>query len=460
MSFRTAKDATFIAQLVGRMVRTPLARRVDSDEVLNSVALYLPRYDRGAVQGIVRQLRSGDPDFIPATDAEEGNGLAACERRGDLYEQVAAAARSIRSYVVPRPRRMAPVTRLERLAGSLSDFDLYPDAPAQMEADLVDLLWSRLTARRSDEEFERAIERSKKIGLNATTLSYLTGQTETSTIQVESTSRSLERLYEQVGVKVGAGLHEKLWRRIRAEDRSIGGDTARLYVIATLADGSTLRALDTQARQRFEEWVAQYQDQIDELPEGERQEFDRLLEHADEPTDRALALPVTVRARRTDRSIDYPRHLYQDDDGNYPETLNEWEGDVVETEIARPWAICWVRNKERQSWALTLPYDTSAGDPAPMYPDFLFFRKQDDKVVVDLIDPHGVHLEDAPAKARGLARYAKKHGHLFARVEMVIYDRQNRRRQTLNLKSVAVRDHVLTVQTHQHLHSLFDLAGS
>lgn len=459
MSFRTARDSTFIAQLVGRMVRTPLARRVSSDEVLNSVALYLPKYDRGAVQGIVRQLRSGDPDFLPAVDAEEGDGLVACERVDRLHDQVASTARSIKSYIVPRPHRMAPVVRLERLAGCLSDFDLLPDAPAEMEAALVQTLWERLATRRTDRDFERTIERSRKIGLNATTLSYLTGQTNVSTIQVESTSRSLERLYEQIGLKIGAGLHMKLWRKIRNEDSGINGDTARLYVIATLSETATLRALDGQARQQFEEWISQYQDAIDELSENERQEFDRLLEHAEAPTPRALALPATVRSRRTDRSIDYPRHLYQDDDGEYPETLNEWEKDVVESELARDDALCWVRNRERQSWALTIPYDTPSGDAARMYPDFLFFRSVEQNVVVDLIDPHGVHLEDAPAKARGLARYAKKHGHLFGRLEMVVYDRQSRRRRTLNLKSVAVRDHVITVTTHEHLLSLFDLAG-
>lgn len=42
MSFRRAVDATSIAQLIGRMVRTPLARRIDADEFLNTVALYLP----------------------------------------------------------------------------------------------------------------------------------------------------------------------------------------------------------------------------------------------------------------------------------------------------------------------------------------------------------------------------------------------------------------------------------
>jgi hypothetical protein len=36
---------THITQLMGRMVRTPLARRVESDERLNAVTCYLPHFD-------------------------------------------------------------------------------------------------------------------------------------------------------------------------------------------------------------------------------------------------------------------------------------------------------------------------------------------------------------------------------------------------------------------------------
>ena len=45
MSFRSSVDPTPIAQLVGRMVRTPLTERVEGDETLNSVHLYLPRFN-------------------------------------------------------------------------------------------------------------------------------------------------------------------------------------------------------------------------------------------------------------------------------------------------------------------------------------------------------------------------------------------------------------------------------
>lgn len=44
-SQRRRSDSTYIAQLVGRMVRTPLARRIESDDLLNSVACYLPQFN-------------------------------------------------------------------------------------------------------------------------------------------------------------------------------------------------------------------------------------------------------------------------------------------------------------------------------------------------------------------------------------------------------------------------------
>ena len=55
MSFRRAADHTLIAQLVGRMVRTPLARRVEEDEFLGSVALFLPHYDERRIEGHRRE---------------------------------------------------------------------------------------------------------------------------------------------------------------------------------------------------------------------------------------------------------------------------------------------------------------------------------------------------------------------------------------------------------------------
>lgn len=56
LSYRSATDPTHIAQLVGRMVRTPLARHIEVDEHLNTVSLYLPQYDRAALTRVVQEV--------------------------------------------------------------------------------------------------------------------------------------------------------------------------------------------------------------------------------------------------------------------------------------------------------------------------------------------------------------------------------------------------------------------
>lgn len=56
-SRRKRSDSTYIAQLIGRMVRTPLARRIDAVEELNTVACYLPEYDADTVDAVVQRLK-------------------------------------------------------------------------------------------------------------------------------------------------------------------------------------------------------------------------------------------------------------------------------------------------------------------------------------------------------------------------------------------------------------------
>ena len=61
-SERPAKDATHIAQIIGRMVRQPLAQRIATDDALNSVTCYLPLFDRTALTAIKDALEGTGPD--------------------------------------------------------------------------------------------------------------------------------------------------------------------------------------------------------------------------------------------------------------------------------------------------------------------------------------------------------------------------------------------------------------
>ncbi len=65
MSFRHAEDATYIAQLLGRMVRTPLQCHILVDDYLNDVRLYLPYFNAETVKKVIQELQATEGGEIP-----------------------------------------------------------------------------------------------------------------------------------------------------------------------------------------------------------------------------------------------------------------------------------------------------------------------------------------------------------------------------------------------------------
>lgn len=74
MSFRHAKDATYIAQLLGRMVRTPMQMRVQVDDTLNDVHLFLPYFDAETVKCVIDELQSSEGGNISTDIVGESIG--------------------------------------------------------------------------------------------------------------------------------------------------------------------------------------------------------------------------------------------------------------------------------------------------------------------------------------------------------------------------------------------------
>lgn len=65
MSFKRASDATYIAQLLGRMVRTPMQMHIQVDDVLNDVHLYLPYFNEDTVKDVIEALQNSEGGEIP-----------------------------------------------------------------------------------------------------------------------------------------------------------------------------------------------------------------------------------------------------------------------------------------------------------------------------------------------------------------------------------------------------------
>lgn len=84
-SRRKRTDPTYIAQLIGRMIRTPLARRIDSMEELNTVACYLPEYDAETVESVIERLKA---DNIAVATANIIKNPADVEWFGNRKERI------------------------------------------------------------------------------------------------------------------------------------------------------------------------------------------------------------------------------------------------------------------------------------------------------------------------------------------------------------------------------------
>src|SRR5206468_3333812 len=157
MSFRTAADATLIAQLVGRMVRTPLARRVDADESLNTVALYLPHYDKKGLTEVIERLTKPDAEIMPPIDVKLGSEIVDLHRVTGS-ERAFAALASVPSYEIPKSRKTSEVRRLMKLARLLANDEIDEKAPEKAAKKLLEALHAEYGRLKHTKRFRALVE--------------------------------------------------------------------------------------------------------------------------------------------------------------------------------------------------------------------------------------------------------------------------------------------------------------
>ena len=176
---------------------------------------------------------------------------------------------------------------------------------------------------------------------------------------------------------------------------------------------------------------------------------------AEKPSETTIRYPSRVAWRRPKEGLQWDGHIYVDEGGGFADDFNIPETETLKAEI--PTSLGWLRNLDRKRWSLTIPYERKPGEYRPVFPDFLFFRQEGDRVVIDILDPHGAHLDDAVMKARGLAVYAEDHGHRFGRIELL--DKIEGRLLRLDLKNKKVRDQVKAIANNDGLVALYKAVG-
>lgn len=451
MSFRKAKDHTLIAQLIGRMVRTPLARSIEGNDVLNSVALYLPHYEQSGVNAIIERLRKPDADTGIAVDVELGRNLVTLHKAAGT-EALFKALEALPSYRVERTEKISNVRRLMKLARRLAYDEIDTGVLDEVKTLIVTALTTELARLGKQPGFIANVAANQEIDVRGVSIEYgiWANADEDEVRHIKATPENINDLFEQAKRQLGRDGLEMDFLKARRDVNE--APQAKLEFVGVLQDKAAVDQLEKICQKKVQALFQHYRDEINALESGKQEDYNRIRRVARQPEAETLHFPDTLDVRR--ETAIWARHVYVDEANHYAADLNKWEAQVMEDELQQPGVAGWLRNMPRKAWSLSIPYHLE-GEDRPLYPDFIIVRKAKGKLVMDLLDPHSSGLADAMAKARGLAEYAQKHGDHFGRIELIAKDAKGNLKR-LDLNDETVRDKVKKVGDKAHLDLLFD----
>jgi len=444
LSFRTAEDPTSIAQTVGRMVRTPLHRRIEEDDTLNCAHIYLPNYDSGALDRIVKALNDSGNEAA-AQGLQEGEKTATLRLRADL-PRVIEAIEKVPTYAVGTPRREQSSRTLMNLATFLSSTGLDPDAYERERADLVKLLIDRVLSLESSPAFAAEVREQGEILVRSIDLmSAESSSAEVGTQTITASDTAITRLFADAKIALTGDVASAYVDARRAR-YSIPARKAQLEAHSLAVRDEVRTPLNKAATQRIEELRAIYGKRLASLTAADKNRWKLILRDAPTPTLGTISLSQSaVFTKGPDAPAD---HLFVDESGAAPIKLNNWERAAIKEDLARTGVLAWLRCVDRQAWALSLPWNDE-GITRPFYPDFLVVREEAGGVVVDVLDPHDHTKPDALAKAKGLAEYARIHADEIGHVDLVAEVDGKMRR--IHLDSESVRKSLYAITTNAEL---------
>ena len=427
-SERAATDATHIAQIVGRMVRQPLAHRIATDDALNSVVCFLPRFDRSRLGAIKDELEgAGKRNDETALGAAVVRDPRVFERNPNLDPRVFELIETLKG--LPAPDILAsPLRRARVLAQLLTDDKtgaaLMPDAGHLLMKTLNRRLDGLTAEYRSQVEVNVADIESARI--HRSRLSAVGEELESETREIRTHLADVDRDTRKLikRIKEGAG-QDYYAHRVSSAGDDVDRFQIRIEVAALLMIDDVVEALEEAATKWVQDRLVQFAVEIKNTTGATRSDYLRVQEQTvrPEPVDLILRdnLKTATRDGEGARLPTFEGHLYSDTSGMFPVELNRWERAIIETEVARPSFVAWYRNPSRATAAaLRIAFEKDAGDWTSLQPDFLIVSQRDDgSLGMSIVDPHGDHLADAKNKLKALARYAEQFGDQFVRIESV-----------------------------------------
>lgn len=465
VSFRPARDKTHITQLLGRMVRTPLARRIPGNERLNSVDCLLPFFDEASVKDVAKALMSGGDGGDDLPGRRVLINPVELKPNPSIPEPVWDKLLSLPSQSLPK-RHARPVKRLTSLAHELAVDGLLEDAGKAAHAEMHKVLDGARARYKAEIETARksvlTVEgKSLKADLKGGGMSFDDFLEEADYAVIEDAYRRAGRA---ISPDLATSYSDYLARNERdADDMEAALIDAHVTIGALGLVPGIRETLEAEAEKLANQWLTRFRVDIKNLSDERQDVYRQIREMSANPMDVDLARPTSWMQPTTIREANgsetplpsFERHMLCDEHGMFPEDFNSWEGEVVKSELARAGAVAWYRNPSRASQdSLGIIYE-DGGEPRIVRPDFVFFVQQDDgTVVADIVDPHGIQFGDAMPKLKGLAQYAARFGDQYRRIEAVA--KIGDKFRVLDLKEAATRASVSTATTIKALYESAD----
>lgn len=420
-SERPGRDETHIAQLIGRIVRTPLAKRVSGDERLSTVSCFLPYFDREAVDKVVSRLQSGD-DAAP---------VPVVRQTGDFHRVSALAEAGVYEVVAATPCEPAPqplqnpIKRARILGALLAEDGLVPGAPAQLRARLNGKL-DGLGAEHA-EKLEKNIHDVEHVDLERTIYGYAAGtEAQREKRQVRTDLKNVTDAYQTMIRKLKDGVAQDYNKYLDDQVEAEGDEADYFEIKARIAGLLMIEGVVDAVEETADAWaraqLEAHRVAIRGLNAERQAEYGDVQAMAASPERVDLQLPevntVTTEDGKGNVIPKWKGHVFHDEGGLYAAKLNDWEKTVVEKESSRKDFVAWYRNPSTPTKAAVRIAYRDGGEWRSLQPDFIVVsRNADGDLVRSVIDPHGDYLADSLPKLQALARYAAKYAGELHRVE-------------------------------------------
>ncbi|WP_180535593.1 DEAD/DEAH box helicase [Micrococcus luteus] len=435
VSLRPAKEDTYVTQLLGRMVRTPLAQET-SVERLNAASCYLPHFDRATAKIVaeeimgMREPRSGDRG---AAVSKVMLKPVVLRRNQNVADEVFRLIHGLPSFAKPAaaPR---PIKRILKAAQALAQDDLVPDANRIAHEAMFDVLDS-IAASSADavatqtKNIMRADIRRILVERGESEASDLTDKRDADAATVDDALRHLRRAI--TASVVNRYLSRDMQDAIN-EAHELGEDPTAVDITQIRARVAALAFIDAEVQKPVEDaadsltrlWLTTKAKDIAGLPDSRKPMYEAIQDMAREPE------PVAIEIK-TDEIVDSvdtdgnllpieKKHLLSTPNGDYPLELkmakNRWERATIKHELSLSSLEGWYRNPSAAGRHSLRIAHKSGEAWKSVQPDFVFVHSTADGLRPSIIDPHGAHLGDSAPKLKALAEYADEHGGEFDRI--------------------------------------------